>query len=182
MPNKLNRKGERCAGCKECLGSKATTGEECVKMRDCPCHWIPPQSPTLQGECSKYHPVGVLCEFCSKPSSEIENGVEGLRDLKCVNGTMYFGSVDSNELCDCSDGCRNHQTFEQAVAELEAFIHQIVAKTRAEEREKIKLALKESRKVFKNWTCKAKSCVDPLCGHGRCVNDMIGIFEENLLK
>lgn len=28
-----------CAGCGDCLASDATTGEECVKMRNCPCHW-----------------------------------------------------------------------------------------------------------------------------------------------
>ena len=27
-----------CAGCQECLQSEATTGEQCVKMRDCICH------------------------------------------------------------------------------------------------------------------------------------------------
>ncbi len=32
---------EKCAGCKECLESAATTGEQCVKMRDCTCHTIP---------------------------------------------------------------------------------------------------------------------------------------------
>lgn len=36
--------GERCAGCGDCLNSKATTGEECVKMRDCKCHSPKPQA------------------------------------------------------------------------------------------------------------------------------------------
>ena len=27
-----------CARCKNCTDGPATTGEECVKIKDCPCH------------------------------------------------------------------------------------------------------------------------------------------------
>lgn len=33
------KKEKHCAGCSECLASKARTGEECVSLRECRCHF-----------------------------------------------------------------------------------------------------------------------------------------------
>lgn len=54
-PCHLNKPEAKCAGCKDCLDSDATTGEQCVKMRDCDCHKYPNQ----------------VCDICQKvPPSE----------------------------------------------------------------------------------------------------------------
>jgi hypothetical protein len=48
---------------------------------------------------------------------------EKLEDLKCINGAMYFGSVEKP--CsgrDTGECCNNEQTYKEAVAELKHFI------------------------------------------------------------
>ena len=48
---------------------------------------------------------------------------EELENLKCINGTMYFGSVEKpcsgRETGEC---CINEQTFEEALDELKQYI------------------------------------------------------------
>lgn len=54
------------------------------------------------------------------------NWKERLKDLKCVNGAMYFGSYENP--CDCGDvGCVNQATFEDNIKELENFIEQLIS-------------------------------------------------------
>jgi hypothetical protein len=43
------------------------------------------------------------------------------RELKCVNGAMYFGSVEDDS-CNCKTRCQNEQTDEHALEELDGFI------------------------------------------------------------
>ena len=40
------------------------------------------------------------------------------RELKCVNGAMYFGSVEDDS-CNCKTRCQNEQTYEHALEELD---------------------------------------------------------------
>jgi hypothetical protein len=47
---------------------------------------------------------------------------ERLKDLKCVNGAMYFGSVEDDS-CNCKTSCQNSQTFDHAFEELSTFFH-----------------------------------------------------------
>lgn len=52
----------------------------------------------------------------------VREGVEKLHDLKCVNGAVYFGSVETP--CsgrDAGECCHNEQTNEEACAELDNY-------------------------------------------------------------
>jgi len=62
---------------------------------------------------------------------EWEKVKEQVRELKCVNGAMYFGAVEDDS-CNCKTRCQNEQTYEHALEELDAFIEKVV--TEAEER------------------------------------------------
>lgn len=72
------------------------------------------------------------------PSSDWE---KRLKDLKCVNGAMYFGSVEDDS-CDCKTRCQNEQTYEHALEELTAFIRTHIENARREEWERIKEELR----------------------------------------
>lgn len=55
----------------------------------------------------------------------VREGAEKLHDLKCVNGAMYFGSVETP--CsgrDTGECCLNEQTNEEACAELDNYFKQ----------------------------------------------------------
>jgi hypothetical protein len=54
-----------------------------------------------------------------------------LLDLKCINGAMYFGSVEDDS-CNCKTRCQNEQTFEHATEELIGFISSLLAKQQAD--------------------------------------------------
>lgn len=75
-------------------------------------------------------------------SQLIQEAIEKLADLKCVNGAMYFGSYDNP--CDCGyAGCINQATWEDNIKELQLFlkteltniIKQSFKNTRVEEKE-----------------------------------------------
>jgi len=74
------------------------------------------------------------------------NWKERLKDLKCVNGAMYFGSYENP--CDCGDvGCVNQATFEDNIKELENFIEQLISERDKEWEKKyteVKIRVKEN--------------------------------------
>ena len=60
----------------------------------------------------------------TKPNkNNIDEVLEEVMDLKCVNGAMYFGSVEDDS-CNCKTRCQNEQTFENATKELKDWIKQ----------------------------------------------------------
>ncbi len=62
-----------------------------------------------------------------------------LKELKCINGAMYFGSVE--EPCsgrETGECCHNEQTYEEAMQELIDFISRIEKEAKEEERGRLK--------------------------------------------
>lgn len=84
---------------------------------------------------------------------EIEKVKEQVRELKCVNGAMYFGAVEDDS-CNCKTRCQNEQTYEHALEELDAFIEGLW--TKAYEQGKV-----DGAKVEKGMICE----IIEDCGH-----------------
>jgi len=55
-----------------------------------------------------------------------EPWIESLMGLKCINGAMYFGSVE-DDTCNCKTRCQNEQTFQHATEEMVGFIRTLLA-------------------------------------------------------
>ena len=53
----------------------------------------------------------------------IQTIIEGLENLKCINGAMYFGAVEfpceGRETGEC---CKNEQTYKEAIDELHTYL------------------------------------------------------------
>lgn len=64
---------------------------------------------------------------------------KALFDLKCINGAMYFGCVETpcsgRETGEC---CQNEQTWEEAEAELKSFLKRSFIKYLQEQQEIVK--------------------------------------------
>lgn len=64
-----------------------------------------------------------------KIEEHIKESIKGLANLKCVDGAMYFGSVEvpcsGRETGEC---CHNEQTHEEAITELGEYVRKIQLK------------------------------------------------------
>ena len=59
------------------------------------------------------------------------NWEERLEDLKCINGAMYFGSVEDDS-CNCKTRCQNEQTYDNALSEIKHFISTLLQEQKEE--------------------------------------------------
>jgi hypothetical protein len=74
---------------------------------------------------------------------------EELKNLKCVDGAMYFGSYENP--CDCGDsGCINQQTFENAFEELNNYVLALLDKTIKSKLEAVEGDLIEQAEPYDN--------------------------------
>jgi len=81
------------------------------------------------------------------PESEVEGlpinehkhepWVESLMALNCINGAMYFGSVE-DDTCNCKTRCQNEQTFQHATEEMVGFIRTLLADQNTANAERIR--------------------------------------------
>jgi len=81
---------------------------------------------------------------------------ERLKDLKCINGAMYFGSVEipcsGRETGEC---CTNEQTFDEALKEIKSFILSEKQKSRDEVFEDlIKVADEQENEGLRRELCR----------------------------
>lgn len=65
-----------------------------------------------------------------------------LRNLKCVNGAMYFGAVEDDS-CDCKTRCQNEQTYEHALEELDSFLESFLSEIEEEMKETLEVSYSE---------------------------------------
>lgn len=85
-----------------------------------------------------------------------------LEDLTCINGAMYFGSVEKpckgRETGEC---CHNEQTYNEAITELKNFIQNLLAQQKKEIVEEIRkelLAEMSGKKVDYGHECYDYDC------------------------
>ena len=82
-------------------------------------------------------------------ATTIEKYIDDLRHLKCVNGAMYFGSVEDDS-CDCKTSCQNKQTYEHALDELQTFFRTALTTAIEEARADAEHEAFESRQILWN--------------------------------
>ena len=64
--------------------------------------------------------------------TSLEKLLKEVENLKCVNGAMYFGSVE-DDTCNCKTRCENEQTFEHALDELKEFVRKVYETGKSDE-------------------------------------------------
>ena len=95
---------------------------------------------------------------------------EELRNLRCVNGALYFGTLETP--CpgrDTGECCLNEQSFEEATNELENFIQSLLDK----QKEKIIELVDNKRKVYKRDFCVEETCNSSFCSFIEELNEGI---------